>query len=1026
MKVFVERPVATVMLFLAAASLGAYSFLSLPLELAPKEDFPQITIRTAWNDVPPEIIQTQITSLLEEMASLVKGVRKISSSSSFGLSSVVLEFDPKTNLEFANLEIRERISRVRQGLPYGASFPRIIPYVPEDFRTPDFLHYTISGEYPLQELREMLKEKLGANLGAIKGVAGIEVWGGSDPEIRITLDREKMQSLDLRPEQAMQAISRWNQTLPAGKVQKGKQAYLIKISGSPKDLNGLEGLIVAFRGQVAVRLKDIARVECVYGEIQDLNRINGQPTLRVIIHKEKAASTLGVAKSVKVKLQEIKKELPSNLIFRLVNDESAVIKRSLKELGLLAVIILVIIFSLIFLMLRSFYPSLLILSSIAFSVLITVHVIALLKISLNMLTLGALALGFGLFVDNSVVVFENILRLRENGLPPVKAAIEGPQEVFLAVLASTLTTVCVFFCFPYFQGRLKIYYLPLGIVISSALSVSLLVSFALMPALSPKLLKTRKKKHREGGRNFYPKFLTWILGHPLEVLVAVSLLFYGSYKWFRKDVAIGEFFRWHSRDRLIVSLRMPAGTDLEKTDEIVRRFEAKVLEAEYEKEMNSRISAESASIEITFPPGVEFSFRPYALKEQLIRIADQFAGLSLGIYGFSPQGYLSGYGIGTRFDSLIRFSGYDLKRLKEITAEVEQRLKQNPRIKETRLVSSRDVWSIEDSFEYVLKIDRSSPRISQVDPGYLYHHLETLLRGEFSAPVMWQTGGKDIAISIKFPETQSLGVKALQNTLLRTSGGEYFRLGEIATLEERPIAGSIDRENQQFQLTLMWGFKGPAKSAKTYEKAVFSSLKLPPGFSASLEETRLLTAEEKSQMKLALLVSLALIFMILASLYESLIQALVIILAVPLALIGVFIAFVIADYSFDSSAYIGVILLAGIVVNNAILLVDHTNLKRKQGLPLLDAVLIGAKDRVRPIVLTTSTTVLGTFPLLLVQGEAGARKIWGSLALSIVGGMTSSTLFILIVVPIFYLYGEKLRIWVTRQTGELKKAGEKY
>jgi len=236
------------------------------------------------------------------------------------------------------------------------------------------------------------------------------------------------------------------------------------------------------------------------------------------------------------------------------------------------------------------------------------------------------------------------------------------------------------------------------------------------------------------------------------------------------------------------------------------------------------------------------------------------------------------------------------------------------------------------------------------------------------------------------------------------------------------VAGSIDRENQQFQQTLMWEFRGPSKAAENYKKAVFAGLRLPPGFSATLEETWRLTEEEKAQLKFAIIFSVFIIFMILAALYESIIQAFYIILAVPLALIGVFVAFVIADYSFDSSAYIGVILLGGIVVNNAILLVDHINLKRKQGLPLLEAVLKGSRERVRPIFLTTGTTVLGMFPLLLIQAEIGKRKIWASLALSTVGGLTSSTILILIVVPIFYLYGDRMRHWMQAKAAELKAA----
>jgi HAE1 family hydrophobic/amphiphilic exporter-1 len=1022
MKVFVERPIATVMLFLAVAFLGVYSFLNIPLELAPKEDFPQITIQTAWSDVPPEIIQTQVTAPLEEVASTVKGIKKIESSSSIGMSSIVCEFTEKTNMEFARLELMERIARIRDELPYAANRPQIIPYIPEDFRTAEFLHYTISGDYSLQELREMLKEKLEYGLGSVKGVAGVEVLGGSDPEIRITLDRDKIQTLDIHPYQVLMALNRWNQTYPAGRIQKGGQEYLFKVASSLTSLKDIDDLIIAQQGRVAVRLMDVAGIERAFGEIRYINRINGQPTIRLIVHKEKGTSTLKVAGAVKQKLEEIKSELPRNLVFRVVDDESKEIKKSLNELYLLVGIILAVIFTLVFLILRSVKPSLLILSSIAFSVLITFNLIYFFKVSINMLTLGALALGFGLFVDNSIVVFENILRMREQGIPAIEAAVRAPREVFIAVLAATATTIAPFFCFPFFQGRLKMYYLPLGIVIASALAISLFVSFSLIPALSPRLLRVRKEAGRERIRSVYEKVLRVILRHPIEVIVLVVLMLFGSYRWFKKEVTIGDFFRWYSRDRLTIYIGMPPGTDLDRTDEVVRKFEARVMEADYEKEMNSRLTAENAFIEITFPEEIEYSFRPYALKEELIQLATQFAGISVSIQGFDPQGYYSSFATGTMYDSYIKFFGYNLKKLKEITSELELRLKQNPRIKETKVVSSRYGWWRVDSFEHILKIDRGALRRYELDPQYLFYHLQTLLRGEFSYPVKWRTQGKEIAISIKFPESETLDLRALQDTLVRTQRGELLRLGDISTLEERPIAGSIDREDQQFQQTVMWEFRGPSKAAENYKKAVFADLKLPPGFSASLEETWRMTEEEKAQIKFAIIFSLVVIFMILASLYESFIQAFYIILAVPLALIGVFVAFVIADYSFDSSAYIGLILLGGIVVNNVILLVDHINLKRKQGQPLLEAVVKGSRERVRPIFLTTATTVLGMFPLLLIQAEVGKRKIWASLALSAVGGLTSSTIFVLIVIPIFYLYGDRMRAWIQTKTAELKAA----
>jgi HAE1 family hydrophobic/amphiphilic exporter-1 len=1024
MKIFVERPIATAMFFVAILFLGLYSFLNIPFELAPKEEYPQLTIDTTWSDVPPEIIQTQITSPLEEVASRIKGVTKITSTSRIGLSRITLEFDPKTNMEFATLVLREEIARIKDELPYGAMPPRVVPYIPEEFRTEDFLKYSISGDYTLHKLRELVKEKIEFGIGSVKGTAGVEVRGGSDPEIKVILDKEKLKALNLSPYQVSNAVMRTNQTFPVGKIKRGSQEYTFKISSSIRGTRELGEIIVSYSGENPVKLKDVSQAFPSYGEIYYIFRINGQPTIDLTILKEPATSTLRVAKRVKTKLEEIKRDLPQDLVFRVVNDESEKIQKDLRHLYLLVGIILSVIFVSIFLILRNLKPSILILSSIAFSVLITFNLIYFLKISLNMLTLGGLALGFGLFVDNSIVVFENVLRYREKGLSPIQAAIKGSKEVFLPVLAATLTTMSVFFSFAYFQGRLKIYYLPLAIVISSALAASLLVSFSLIPALSPKLLKRGRKERKERIRAAYERSLRSLFRYPEAIIILIILIifiFLGSYKWFRSEVSLGDFFSWRITQTLRVRIGTPPGTPIERTDAIVRKFEDKVLERKYEKKMEARIFQEAGYLYVTFPPNIEYSHHPYVLKEELIQLATNFAGISVYVSGFDPQGYSSSYGTYTYYDQRIKFYGYNMKKLREITSALERTLQRNPRIKEVQTISSRYGWRLE-TFSYVLKIDKEALRRYDINLPYLYYHLRSLMRGRISSRQMIKIGGKEMEISIKFPEVDEMDLKSFQDSLIRTQGGEYLRLAEISTLEERPIAGTIDRENQQFQQTVMWEFRGPSKAAQNHKEAVFSKLELPPGFSATLEERWRWTEEEKGQMKFAIIFSLIIIYMILASLYESLIHPFFILLAVPLALIGVFVAFVIADFAFDSSAYIGVILLGGIVVNNSILLVDHINLRRRQGLPLLEAVLIGARERVRPIFLTTSTTVLGMFPMVLIQVEEGKRHIWSSLALSAVGGLISSTIFILVVIPIFYFYGDRIRTWLYGKAKEIAKA----
>ena len=366
MKLFVERPIATAMVFLVLMVLGVYSFFNIPIEMAQRQEFPQLDIVTSWFGVAPEIMQTEITAPLEEKVVTVKDVRKITSSSSIGNSRITLEFDKKTNMEFVRLALREKISEVRENLPYDV-IPVITYYVPEDFRVNPFLQYTISGNYSLHKLRELVKDKIEIGIGSTKGIASIDVTGGADPEIQILLDENKLKALSIHPYTISSALRQRLRTYPAGTVKKGSQEFIFKVGDPVKGIRELGDIVVARSGTNPVKLRDVAEILPSFKDIYSINRINGQPTIRVTITKEKGMSTLKVARAAKKKLEVIQQDLPPDLIFRVVDDESKEIQENLNEIYLLVGIITIVIFFLVLIVLRSFRPSLLILSSILFS-----------------------------------------------------------------------------------------------------------------------------------------------------------------------------------------------------------------------------------------------------------------------------------------------------------------------------------------------------------------------------------------------------------------------------------------------------------------------------------------------------------------------------------------------------------------------------------------------------------------------------------------------------------------------------------
>ena len=382
-------------------------------------------------------------------------MRKISSVSAVGSSRITLEIDPKLDMEFVDLAIKEAISQGKGLLPNDVK-PSITAYVPEDIKTREFMSMTISSNRSLQELRYLLKDKLELGLGGVKGVAKATFMGGSDPEIRVVLDDQKMKALGLNPYAVEMRLNEYLEAHPTGRINKSGKEYILKIEKSMSSLDDLGRMVVAHTNgvtRVPIRLADIGRINPTYGEIEYINRINGRPTVMLTLQKEKGANSLRVSRDVRKTLAKIRGTLPRDLIFETVSDESLELMKNLSHIELLAVIITVLVFLIVFMTLKRFIPSLLILSSVAFSVVITFNLIYLLHIHLNMLTLGALTLGFGMFVDNSIVVFENTLRLREEGLSAREAAVRGAKEVFLPVLASTLTTVGVFFLFSVLPGK---------------------------------------------------------------------------------------------------------------------------------------------------------------------------------------------------------------------------------------------------------------------------------------------------------------------------------------------------------------------------------------------------------------------------------------------------------------------------------------------------------------------------------------------------------------------------------------------
>jgi HAE1 family hydrophobic/amphiphilic exporter-1 len=1014
-----RRPTAIIMFYTAMVLLGIISLLNLPIEIVPSTDYPKLTVHAHWPGSSPETVQIFLTSPIEEAAVQVAGVREVTSSSFRGRSQVDLEFTRDTDMNFAALDLNERLSLLRDNLPAGAYQPVISQYVPQELQRGNFFTFSVTGGYPLQFLREIALKKIKPPLASMDGVADVAVLGGSEKKVRISLDRTMLDMFRIQPFLVARKIREMQTSSWAGTLPYRGQNLTFTIAHDVSDINVIKDIAIAQRGERLIKLKDIAEISLAHEPVQSIYRINGNPRVQVIIEKEPGTNTLTVAKNVKKKLQEIKGKLPADIHFMVITDQSEEISKELSVIYERVILIIGIIFIVLLALLRDLKTPLIILSSIVLSAAITINLIYFFDISINILTLTGLALGFGLLVDNSIVVLENIFRYQELGLSRQKSSLKGASEVALPIFASTLTTVGVFFPFVYFKGRLSVYYLPLALVIAFSLLASLCVSYTLIPSFAANLLHIKRTKKSKERFRFYQKSIRWIIQHKAWALFITILLFSGSFYLFNKYVSRGSFFARREEEILNVFIEMPSGAEIERIDEAVRSFEEKIKGLkEIEKLEVIIYDPKNATIRIEFPEEIRSSIFPYLLKEKLIAVASQHAGISIYIRGFGEPYYRGGFS-SPYYNSQIKVLGYNYDRLKQITQDIAAKAKRSARVKSVAFSSSRYGWWSGQGSEIVLRINREALQKYDLSVSDLLYFVRKNTAGSFLRDRI-KVAGKEMMLDIKIAGADDFDLKDLENLIVTSMKGEQLRIADIASIKTEKVPEIIDRENQQYQRTIFWEYRGPAKIAKKYQDALLKSLDLPPGYSATSEaEWWFLTEEEKEQIHFVIVVAIIIVFIILAALYESLLQPFIILFSVPFALIGVFLIFFLTDTPFDSSAYIGVVLLGGIVVNNSIILVDHINLRRREGKKLLEAVIIGSTERIRPILMTSITTVGALLPLLFYKSETEKTGIWSSLALSAIGGLISSTFFTLTVIPILYLLMEKIKLWSQHRKKEL-------
>jgi HAE1 family hydrophobic/amphiphilic exporter-1 len=1013
------RPVAVAMTYGAVALLGVAAWRGIPIELLPDTRLPRLSVNGSWRGASPETVEAFLTAPLESTIQQVRGVERIVSESyeeqGTGTARIDIEFQRDTDMDFARLDLSERIATLEETLPPGVERVSVSQYVPEEFQeqSSPFLFYTFTGPYTLEALRRHLDEVVAPEIAQMDGVSLVRVFGGRSRRLEVELDEAELGALGLDAVTVREAIANLDLVGEAGVVRDGESEHTITIVNRPASADDVRNAVITAVGGTPVRVGDIANVYDTYEEARQLTRIDRQAAVGLEVLRGIGVNTVRTADAVKARLSQLETLHPAGAELLLEEDMSEDIERQLTDLRTRAAFSALVIFVVLLGFLRSFRSAALIFTTIAFSVLIALNLIYFGGLTLNLLTLMGLAMGFGLIVDNSIVVLENVYRKWQAGEPAAVAAEHGAREVVLPILASTATTLIVFVPFVYLQGELRVFYVPLAIVVALTLVASLFVAFTFIPSLSARLLVGGRAPERRGlgladsGRapiylRFYADIVALTVRFPWVAMTATALVFGGSYHLFDRYVSTWTIWGGgRGQDTYIsVQITLPRGSNLERTDQLMQYFEERVAQIPEVERFTADVYQTFAAMRITFPDSIENTQLPVVIKEQMVAYSHTFTGADVRVYGYGPSFYGGG---GSAPNYAIQVLGYNYERVRDIAEQLGERLGRLSRIVEVDTNASSNRFNRDKAWEFIATVDRD--RLAQYDLTVqdLVGRMNAAVAGTAGLGFL-KLGGEEVQYQVKMENNLDMDIVALTETLIDTPSGRRIRLGDVITVEERDVLARIRRENQQYERTVAYEFRGPVRLGDLVLDQVIETTAVPPGYTVETASTGFFIAdEEREQIWMVLAVALLLVYMVTAALFESLAQPLAVILTVPMALIGVYLIFFLTDASFTREAYVGVIMMLGIVVNNAILLVDHVNgvRRREPGLALERAIVKGTLERVRPILMTTTTTVLGLLPLVLF-GDGAGSNIWDALALVLIGGLLSSTLFVLTITPAAY------------------------
>ena len=1011
-KTAVQRPTAILMVFAAVLLIGVISLTKLPVELMPNIGYKKITIITrVRGGMPPTEVEELVTRPIEDAVSMVSRVEEIMSKSEKGESQVVIRFEPGTDMNFAALEVREKFARIKNKLPREIERPIIARYEESDAYV--MIAAVTSKKYTTEYLRRVIDEDIKEYLLRVDGIANVDVYGGRERKILVEFDQDKLNAYALPILKIIDILGINNLNLLAGDVEGERNKYMLRTMGEFKSVDEIRDIPVStMHSGSLLKLKDIAKVEDSYLEPENYARLGIEPEripgdiVSLYVHKESTANTIKAVEGVKEqidgpireKLAQLGLTLDEDLNIEIITDQAEFItkaidtvKKSLLYGAILAAFVL-------FYFLRDKRSTFIIFTSIPTSVVATFALmyfrnlaIPQTPISINIMTLRGLALGIGMLVDNSIVVLENIFSKRERKLGAAEAAIIGAKEVFLAIAASTITTIVVFLPIVFVAEDIKMLYGGLALTVTFSLLASLFVALTLIPSLSSRILGVLR-----GGMDLarlkkqYQKYLSYVLRKRyffvllafIVFIIAVLLL-----KGFDK-----EFLGQTEQGKFTIFARLEAGAKLDASDEMVKEIESILSQHPAIENFSSRIEGWSSRIYVSLVP---FARRRQSTEDVIAWLRPKMKEIERRYRGGFV--YFSEVQAPGMPEVRMDVYGHNYDKLNELIAGIGQGIASVPGMVDLKR-------SIEPGRpEYRLVVDKEKAAYY----GFTTRDVADIVHAEMRGlrATLFHTEAKEVETVARLHEEHRKTFDDIRNLLITTPRGDNIYLRQIADFKPAIGPSEIHRKNKNryIELSGTSTILSMSRAINRIRKAL-TGFKLPRDYYWEFGGDYEKQVQNQGQLVFALFLALILVYMVLASLFESYYQPFIIMISIPLALIGAIFTLWITKKAIGIGVIIGGIMLVGIVVNNAIILVDRINRLRKNNVSLLRAIVTGGRDRLRPILLTTSTTVLTLIPMALDRSEAS--NLWSPLAITVIGGLLFSTILTLILVPSIYIIFE--------------------